>query len=295
MTRLAIAAVSGVLVAVSLPCAAGQACKNVAVEASVEIAQGELTLADLLTRNSCPQWREAAAQVSLGAAPRAGSARVLDGRRVRLLLEGLGDHLDQKVEEAGSMQIPERIVVQRAGAVKSCSAIAGFLAGATSAQMAGAPSRWQEKVDCAAARGIPETAALELAKATWNAALQRWEFALRCARPEDCIPFLVWVQQEKTSPAKVDDARSGGARGLAFRFEPSARTLAKAGENAAERLVKRGQTAMLTWEQAGIRVVVPVTCLEAGGLGQFVRVRFKSTARTLLAEVVGAGTLRASL
>ena len=294
MTRLAIAAVSGVLVAVSLPCAAGQACKNVAVEASVEIAQGELTLADLLTRNSCPQWREAAAQVSLGAAPRGGSARVLDGRRVRLLLEGLGNNLDQKVEEAGSMQIPERIVVQRAGAVKSCSAIAGFLAGATSAQMAGAPSRWQEKVDCAAARGIPETAALELAKATWNAALQRWEFALRCARPEDCIPFLVWVQEEKTSPVEVD-ARSGGAWGSAFRFEPSVRTLAKAGENAAERLVKRGQTAMLTWEQAGIRVVVPVTCLEAGGLGQFVRVRFKSTARTLLAEVVGAGTLRASL
>jgi hypothetical protein len=294
MTRLAIAAVSGVLVAVSLPCAAGQACKNVAVEASVEIAQGELTLADLLTRNSCPQWREAAAQVSLGAAPRAGSARVLDGRRVRLLLEGLGDHLDQKVEEAGSMQIPERIVVQRAGAVKSCSAIAGFLAGAASAQMAGAPSRWQEQVDCAAARGIPESASLKLAKTTWNAALQRWEFGLRCARPEDCIPFLVWVQQEKTSPVEVD-ARSGGGRGATFRFEPPARALAKAGGSPAERLVKPGQTAMLTWERAGIRVVVPVTCLEAGGLGQFVRVRLKSAARTLRAEVVGEGTLRASL
>lgn len=294
MTRLAIAAVSGILVAVSLPCAAGQACKNVAVEARVEIAQGELTLADLLTRNSCPQWREAAAQVSLGAVPRAGSVRVLDGRRVRLQLEGLGNDLDRKVEEAGIMQVPERIVVQRAGAVKSCTAIAGFLAGAASAQMADASSRWQEKVDCAAARRIPESASLELAKTTWNGALQRWEFALRCVRPEDCIPFLVWVQQERTSPLEVD-ARNGGARGSAFRFEPSARTLAKAGENAAERLVKPGQTAMLTWEQAGIRVVVPVTCLEAGGLGQFVRVRFKNAARTLRAEVVGEATLRASL
>jgi hypothetical protein len=41
--------------------------------------------------------------------------------------------------------------------------------------------------------------------------------------------------------------------------------------------------------------VLPVTCLEAGGLGQFVRIRFKNAARTLRAEIVGAGMLRASL
>jgi flagella basal body P-ring formation protein FlgA len=75
----------------------------------------------------------------------------------------------------------------------------------------------------------------------------------------------------------------------------SARARAKTVENGGERLVKPGQTAMLTWEQAGIRVVLPVTCLDAGGLGQFVRVRFKNAARTLWAEVIGESTLRASL
>jgi Chaperone for flagella basal body P-ring formation len=286
MKLLAIALMSGMFVVVSQPCAAELGCERVVVEASIEIVQGELTLADLLAPGSCPQWHQAAAQVSLGAAPRSGSARVLDGRRVRDLLEGLVNHPEQKVEEAEGMQIPERIVVQRTGATKSCAEIAGFLASAAPAnEMAGAPPRWQEKVDCAAARGIPESTPLDLTKSIWNPVLQRWEFALRCARPEDCVPFLVWVRA---------DVPRGAVQRAALAAESSTRALAKGGSGG-ERLVTRGQTAMLTWEQGGIRVVVPVTCLDAGGLGQFVRVRFKNGVRTLQAEVVGAGTLRASL
>jgi len=296
MKRLVMAMVSGVIVAVSLPCAAESACKRVVVEASIKIGPGELTLADLLAPGSCPQWYQAAAQVSLGAAPRSGSARVLDGRRVRVLLEGLANRPGQKAEEAGARQIPERVVVQRIGATKTCAEIAGFLAGAASAeQMAGAARGWPEKADCAAARDIPKTARLELAKATWNTASQRWEFALRCFRPEDCVPFLVSVRREKTSSGQVVEEGNGGVRRAPFLTESSTRVLAKVGASVEQHLVKPGQTAMLTWEQAGIRVVVPVTCLDAGGLGQFVRVRFKNAARTLLAEVVGAGTLRASL
>ena len=286
MRRFAIALMSGMFAVVSLPCAAEPACTKLAVESTVEIGRGELTLADLLAPGRCPQWREAAAQVSLGAAPQLGSARVLDGRRVRLLLEALANHPEQKVEEARGMQIPERIVVQRGGAAKSCADIAGFLAGAAPAdEMAGAPSGWQEKVDCAATRGIPESALLELSKTIWNAGLQRWEFALRCARPEDCVPFLVWVRA---------DAPRGVVQRTALLAESATRALAKAGSGG-ERLVKRGQVAMLTWEQGGIRVVLPVTCLDAGGLGEFVRVRFRNGARTLQAEVVGEGTLRANL
>jgi hypothetical protein len=286
MKRLAIALMSGMFAVVSLLCAAEPACTKLVVEATVEVGQGALTLADLLAPGSCPQWREAAAQVSLGAVPRLGSARVLDGRRVQLLLEALANRPEQKVEEARGIQIPERIVVQRAGAAKSCAGIAGFLASAAPAdEMAGAPRRWQEKVDCAAARGIPQSAPLELTKTIWNAALQRWEFALLCARPEDCVPFLVWVRA---------DAPRGAVQRATLLAESSTWAVAKAGSGG-EQLVKRGQVAMLTWEQGGIRVVVPVTCLDAGGLGQLVRVRFKNGARTLQAEVVGEGTLRASL
>lgn len=298
MKRLAMVLMSGVIAAASLPCGAEPACTEVAVEASVEAGRGELTLADLLARGTCLPLRQAAAQVSLGTAPRAGSVRVFDGRHIRGLLEGLADGGLSLGKTAG-MQIPERIVVQRAGATKSCAEIARFVASAAPPQdMASAPSRWQEDLDCAAARGIPEETPLELTKTAWNAALRRWEFALRCAQPEGCVPFLVWAHEEKTPPARAANAQSGSDRRLTFLAEPSPpglREAPKAGGSGIERLVKPGQTATLTWEQAGIRIVLPVTCLDAGGLGQFVRVRFKNAARILRAEVVGEGTLRASL
>ena len=60
-------------------------------------------------------------------------------------------------------------------------------------------------------------------------------------------------------------------------------------------LVKPGQTVSLSWEQGGIRVILPVTCLEAGGLGQLVRVRLKNVARTLRAEVMSDGTVQVRL
>jgi Chaperone for flagella basal body P-ring formation len=285
MKWLALALMSGIFVTAS-PCAAEPVCTKVAIEASVAVGQDRLTLADLLARGTCPQWHQEAAQVSLGTAPRLGSLRVFDGRRIRPLIERLADPAGQSVKVA-RLQIPERIVVRRAGATKSCAEIAGFLsaAPAQNQEIASAPSRWQENVDCAAGRGIPETASLELTKTTWNAAARRWEFALRCARPQDCVPFLVSVRA---------DAPRGGVQRATLPAESSTRVLAKAASGG-ERLVKPGQTAMLTWEQGGIRVVLPVTCLDAGALGQFVRVRLRNVTRTLQAEVVGEGSLRASL
>jgi hypothetical protein len=296
MKQLAIVLLSGVFAAASLPCGAQSACLEVAVEASVEAGQGQLTLADLLARETCPRWREAASQVSLGAVPRPGSVRVLDGRQIRRLLEELAGGGSIGGETVG-MQIPQRIVVQRAGAMKSCAEIARFVASAAPSQgLANAPERWQDDLDCAGAGGIPQDMSLELSKTAWNAVLQRWEFALRCSRPEDCAPFLVWTREEKM-PAQVAKAQSGTLRQHTFLADSSSsRPLeASPGGGGHETLVKRGQTATLTWDQGGIRIVLPVTCLDAGGLGQFVRVRFKNTARILRAEVVGDGTLQASL
>jgi Chaperone for flagella basal body P-ring formation len=295
---------SGVLAAASLPCGAESVCTEVAVQANVEAGQGELTLADLLAGGTCLQLRQAAALVGLGAAPRSESVRVIEGGQIRRLLEGIAG---LSVGKMTGMQIPERIVIRRAGATKSCAEIARFVAGfAASEDRARAPFRWQEDLDCAAARRLPEETPLELMKTVWNAALQRWEFALRCARPEDCVPFLVWTRKDKdkektssagTADARIADARSGAVRRLTFLPESSAAGMPEAptaGTSGTGWLVKPGQTATLTWEQAGIRAVLAVTCLDAGRLGQVVRVRFKNAARIMWAEVTGEGTLRAS-
>ncbi|MFZ0774289.1 MAG: flagella basal body P-ring formation protein FlgA [Candidatus Sulfotelmatobacter sp.] len=283
MKRLAMALIGVGFAAAALLCRAQSAC-TAAVRPSIEVGPGELTLADLLEPNACPHLHQLAAQVSLGTAPRAGGERVLDGRQIGGLIDALADGLrpwphgkdtdtdkdkDKDTDTNEDQRIPERIVVRRQGATKSCAEIAEFIAPGAAAQA----------LDCAAARGIPEDSPLKLLKTEWNARLRRWEFALRCVRPEDCVPFLVWGREK------------GASTVLAEAAPPKP----QAGASSTARLVKRGQTATLTWDQGGIRIVLPVTCLDAGGLGQFVRVRFPNAGQTLRAEVVGAGTLRANL
>jgi len=100
---------------------------------------------------------------------------------------------------------------------------------------------------------------------------------------------MVWAHEPKTLLTGM--AGSPSATAVHLNEPPRLRPVA----SGAERLVAPGETATLTWDQGGIRVVLPVTCLDAGAMGQFVRVRLKNATRILRAEVVGAGTLRASL
>lgn len=285
MNWFRVALIAGVSASVSVLAVAEPVCTEVTVAASIEAAREDLTLADLLS-GVCPQLRKAAAQVSLGAAPRAGSVRVFDRVQVRGLLEELaGAGLSGK--QISAIVIPERIVVRRGGGTKSCDEIARFVEDTAPPQKAGARSWKQQNLDCAGARAIPQAAPLELTQTTWNAALQRWEFSLRCGRAGDCVPFLVWSGESKT-------ADGGGKRHFTFSTESSGyQSLVKAA--AGESTIKRGQTAILIWDQAGIRVVLPVTCLDAGRVGQVVRVQLKNGPRILRAEVVSEGMLRAAL
>lgn len=290
MKFVALAVIAGMFAACSPPCAAEAACAEIKVESRVMVAPGKLVLADLLPPNLCRRLRRRAEQVSLGAAPRAGSVRVFDGQQIRAMVQELRDErhpgADSQETGAAGIRIPERIEVRQAGAVKSCAEITKYLDAAAPARERSAGGT-STKLHCAGLPSVPEEANLELAKANFNSSLQRREFALRCARPEDCVPFLVWAEEKAAAPvrighAKTSDYAAGSVAG-------------SAAESAAPRMVWAGQTATLTWDQAGIRVVLPVTCLEAGAQGDFVRVRFKNAAGTLRAEVLRDGTLRASL
>ncbi len=165
-----------------------------------------------------------------------------------------------------------------ASAVKSCRDIAGFIATSGGVDIA-ETRRLLDSLNCAAAQNLPAHAVLELTHTKWNPGLRRREFILRCTRAKDCVPFLVW-------------AYGGNAH---KEIQPGQATPANSAENRQPRLVKTGQTALLAWDGGGIRIVLPVTCLDAGSLGQTVRVRLKHVDRILRAEVVGAGTLSANL
>jgi hypothetical protein len=286
---MAVIAVSASLVG---RCAAGTSCSLVGLEASVRIAAPELTVADLLSPDTCARVRQAAARISLGAAPRAGKTRALDGMELRGLIEAILRGMGVTGEIAG--QIPDRVVVQSDGPIKSCAEITRFVLGQPSSQMARGARLSGEELDCAAAQSIPGDADLELVRSHWNAGLGRREFAVRCVKPEDCVPFLLWTRQDRDGRVRGATAAARTAAG-----DLSAASRASSFESptgpAGRFLVKAGQTATLRWDEGGIRVVLPVTCLEGGGSGQRVRVRLKNAARILQAEVLNDGTLRASL
>ncbi len=288
---MAVIAVSASLVG---RCAAGTSCSLVGLEASVRIAAPELTVADLLSPDTCARVRQAAARISLGAAPRAGKTRALDGMELRGLIEAILRGMGVTGEIAG--QIPDRVVVQSAGPMKSCSEITQFVLGQPSSQIAeGVRRLWGEELDCASAQSIPEDADLELVRSHWNAGLKRREFAVRCVKPEDCVPFLLWTREHGDNRrARGAIAAAKIAAGDVFAAGRSSSFESPTGP-ASRLLVKAGQTATLRWDEGGIRVVLPVTCLDGGGSGERVRVRLKNAARVLQAEVLDDGTLRASL
>jgi len=176
-------------------------------------------------------------------------------------------------------QVPRRVAGMHADATKSCAEIERFVSAAAkkSDTLSGLGD-----FHCAGAHAVPAGAQLELTKTAWNGALRRWEFALRCASPEDCVPFLVWAGGDRNSSVAGASASSQSI-------------WANAAANPGPQLVKAGQTATLTWDAGGIRIVAPVTCLDAGTLGQKVRIRFKNAVAILRAQVVGAGELQAGL
>lgn len=269
--------------------AAQSTCHRIAFQSQVEVRGEEITLAELLTRDTCPPLLAAAERVSLGGAPRAGGVRVFTGDQIRRQVEALA--VGALRERMTGIPIPERIAVRRGTTTMSCAGIARILADESSLRgIAGNARQWESEMVCTGARSVPSDALLELTKSGWNPALQRWEFALRCTRPEQCIPFLVWRSGEANAserPARANSpTASASSAGALIGF-------ARGGDIG--RLVKPGQTATLSWDAGGIRIVLPVTCLDAGGAGELVRVRFKNTSRILQAEVLGDGTLRARL
>lgn len=282
------------LVSGNLFCKAESACRDVTVRDSVEAEREELTLADLLEHGTCLALRQSAAGIGLGVSLRAGSERVIDGRRIRELVEGLGGQ-DTRFTKM-RMEIPARVVVRRAGGNKSCVEIAQFVEAATLSQSSEAASLFERKnLDCPAARSVPREASLELVRSTWNPGLRRWEFALRCADAGACVPFLIWTRPQKNSQSSTAAGRDLELWRERANFILSSAEARKEGTNDQAQFVKPGQTVTLTWDQGGIRVTLPVTSLEAGGMGETVRVQLKNAARILRAEVVGDRLVRAEL
>jgi hypothetical protein len=98
-----------------------QDCGAIAVREQVEVPEGEVTLADLLAAGTCSAAVHSASRVRLGAAPLAGSPRVLRGDEVRGLLERVESRQDL---QALGTSIPERVTIRRAEPRVNCTNLA---------------------------------------------------------------------------------------------------------------------------------------------------------------------------
>jgi Chaperone for flagella basal body P-ring formation len=303
--------------ATSAASAAPLECGRVVVESSVEVAGPEFALSDLLAPHSCPALVQAAARVHLGAAPLTGSERVLEGERVRAALMQLGASAGIESESPSQSQsqsrsqpqvqtqfwtVPERITVRRAGQRASCADLSERIRALLPAAAARALSG--RDVACGATARLAQSAPLAVLKTAWNPGLDSWEIWARCVRPADCVPFLVRVRAGDGGPQKAQatpplpaalraalPAAGLGSDGVGA---DSSRESAVAGPGAERPLVRPGQTATLVWDQDGIRLVIPVVCLDPGGPGEAVRARILRGGRVVRAIVVNETELRAA-
>jgi Chaperone for flagella basal body P-ring formation len=266
----------------------GQQPCRITVEANVEVAGGAFSLADVLTRDTCPGWRRAAERVRMGGAPLAGSARVIEGEEVRALLEKVAASNEAGLMESANASVPERITVRRAGRAPSCADLGRRILATLP------PSPRPRQVDCTAAPWLPRDTPFELSRKLWNPALASWELIARCVDPKDCAPFLLRLpggDLPRDTPQSGRSLESRAATSPVLAVDSAAAALPLL---SSKPLVRRGEGVSLLWEQDGIRLVVRAVSLDAGGAGEEVRVRIGHGGRTLRAVVVAAGTLRAT-
>jgi hypothetical protein len=273
LVRIVFVFTTVLFITAALACSAsGQSCERVVIRDHVEISEDDLFLADLFAPPTCPAIMQAAAKVRIGAAPLPGGKRVLSSDVVQSLLEKL--LLEDQHAAVGALEkaeVPSRITVRRSSRSLSCVEIGHKIFSGHAEGLASAPV----EIDCSAVPRIPEGAALEVTKKSWDPATLSWNVFARCAAAE-CLPFVLHVR---------DPNHADAAPGVAETRAVTKKTLAQP-------LVRRGETVTLLWDQDGIRMTVPVVCLDPGEQGQRVRARVVHSGGSVRAVVVSAGLLR---
>jgi Chaperone for flagella basal body P-ring formation len=269
------------------PLPAQEVCR-VSVKADVEVDGPGLTLADLLRSGTCDAILKAAARERIGAAPSAGSVRVLKAEYVRSAVEQLAKAQTSEAAQMVLEPVSERIVVRRAEVQPGCEELQNRILAALQLPFQpgpdAAPRMDQVAVDlrrmeCGAGQAIPRDATLRIFRRNWDPALKSWVYRVGCARPRSCVPFIVKGGQsaESRNPPSSDGHTTALIR--------------KSGERS-NLLVHRGQSVRLVWTEGEIRVTVTALCLEAGSEGQTIKARILPRGSIVRATVSSDGVLR---
>jgi len=110
---------------------------------------------------------------------------------------------------------------------------------------------------------------------------------LRCRDHRACLPFYVLLT----------GAEKAGTRGQTL--QPTS-GISSEGRNATEVFAKQtlmhdGDPAILLFDNTGLRISLPVICLQSGSRGQTIRVESRDHKRFFKAKIVESGLLKATL
>ncbi len=281
------------------PAASPSAGAPIALLSEVNVKTSAVQLSDLLPPDAPASLRAAGATISLGSAPVAGSVRRMSREEIEHAL------LDRPQILAG-ISVPAGVTVRRAHRQLSSAEVAAAISAVLGRQNAVDPAKLNLQLSPLVTSDDP---GLEVTGVEFDAFHQLTRFRLWTAKEPENLPFYVTIPGRqmgfKTMPQSLAGTEAGAAARLETQPAASAHsepvqpvTYAGGFNSAAKRpemIVKAGIATRLVIEGADYRLTSTVIPLQAGALGQEIRVRDPLTHKILNAQVAGPGLLKGSL
>jgi hypothetical protein len=248
----------------------------------VTVSGAAVALSDLLPANAGESLRAQAGEVSLGTAPQPGNTRVI-GRG------GILNEMAGKKDLFEAIEIPESVTVSRdARPVLLAEVFAAIQRALAQVNASAAKSLSPENVllesQILVKAGDP---GLQVLRSDFDPGMKRARFLLWPSGDPAVLPFYVSaVLPEFSGPAVIIDRMRSA---ISLNDRRAARAPARSPKP--EILVSPNASATLLLRSAALNMIVDVTPLERGTLGQQVRVRVADTGKVFRAEVDGRGHL----
>ena len=230
--------------------------KPLSLVGNATVREARIRFSDLLPDTAPENLRRLAAAVDLGRAPLPGSDRVFTA-----------DELRSALRDLPQLDIPKQVVVHGGGWPLQETSIRAALS--TRAELAALLSGAKLAIPAELASRSPNPS-LELVDLRADA--QEALAFLRCRERSQCGSFLVRALFDQPLTLQTGTNTAVSPR----------------------RLIQPGRPALLSIEQAGIRITVRVLPLRAAGLGETVRVVEKKSRRIFVAQVVAEDQLEAN-
>jgi hypothetical protein len=282
---LAIAAIAG-LVSIVAPSRAQAGVLRIALLSSAEVHSDTILLADLLSARAPQFIRDAAQDVSLGAAPQFGSTRLLSSETVRAALSDAGLSPSQFV-------IPEVLAVRRGDCLVSANEVFTAIqsAQAHNSALALLPAELPVLTQIPTVPIPCGSAGLQVTQTSIDPLLGEIRFRLVAKSAPGLLPLYV-TAKPSTSSSPSAAPRLATAQNLAI-ASPAFHSPA-ANRDSVPSLVTTNHPARLHLHSADMDMILEVRPLQKGQLNEIIRVRLLSGA-ILKAQVTGSNYLDAAL